>query len=393
MSISNNKPKSKQDLKTTASSATDNAKSARDLSAVENDFVVESDSANPPAQESVVAATEQTTSDELSFVHDAVLLQETVAAVLGVKSLPKQTDDAGQNSLQMSGIYVDATFGRGGHSRLLLSQLADDATLIVFDKDPTAISVAHELANSDSRVKVVHDSFATLTDSLAAMGITQVDGLMADLGISSPQIDDGSRGFSFMRDGAVDMRMDTSRGQSVAEWLEKVDDENLANVLYEFGEERHSRRIARAIKQMDSYESTLELAEVIKVAHPNWQRGKHPATQSFQAMRIFINNELGDVDDFLEQSIPILKSGGQLAVISFHSLEDRRIKQFLQRHSKGQYPEDENLPMPPKRLRYFSKPKRVGPSKAEISQNPRSRSAWLRLATRTDTDYVADVQP
>ena len=393
MSISNNKPKSKQDLKTTASSATDNAKSARDLSAVENDFVVESDSANSPAQEPVAAITEQTTSDELSFVHDAVLLQETVAAVLGVKSLPKQTDDAGQNSLQMSGIYVDATFGRGGHSRLLLSQLADDATLIVFDKDPTAISVAHELANSDSRVKVVHDSFATLTDSLAAMGITQVDGLMADLGISSPQIDDGSRGFSFMRDGAVDMRMDTSRGQSVAEWLEKVDDENLANVLYEFGEERHSRRIARAIKQMDSYESTLELAEVIKVAHPNWQRGKHPATQSFQAMRIFINNELGDVDDFLEQSIPILKSGGQLAVISFHSLEDRRIKQFLQRHSKGQYPEDENLPMPPKRPRYFSKPKRVGPSKAEISQNPRSRSAWLRLATRTDTDYVADVQP
>ena len=393
MSISNNKPKSKQDLKTTASSATDNAKSARDLSAMENDFVVESDSANSPAQESVAAITEQTTSDELSFVHDAVLLQETVAAVLGVKSLPKQTDDAGQNSLQMSGIYVDATFGRGGHSRLLLSQLADDATLIVFDKDPTAISVAHELANSDSRVKVVHDSFATLTDSLAAMGITQVDGLMADLGISSPQIDDGSRGFSFMRDGAVDMRMDTSRGQSVAEWLEKVDDETLANVLYEFGEERHSRRIARAIKQMDSYESTLELAEVIKVAHPNWQRGKHPATQSFQAMRIFINNELGDVDDFLEQSIPILKSGGQLAVISFHSLEDRRIKQFLQRHSKGQYPEDENLPMPPKRPRYFSKPKRVGPSKAEISQNPRARSAWLRLATRTEIDYVADGNP
>ena len=334
-------------------------------------------------------------SDKLSFVHDAVLLQEAVAAVLGVKALPKQTDDAeqssdNQSSLKMSGIYVDATFGRGGHSHLLLNQLADDATLIVFDKDPTAISVAQALANTDSRVKVVHDSFATLTDSLAAMGIKQVDGLMADLGISSPQIDDGSRGFSFMRDGAVDMRMDTSRGQSVAQWLETVDDETLANVLYEFGEERHSRRIARAIKQMDSYDSTLALAEVIKVAHPNWQRGKHPATQSFQAMRIFINNELGDVDNFLEQSIPILKSGGQLAVISFHSLEDRRIKQFLQRHSKGQYPEDENLPMPPKRPRYFSKPKRVGPSKTEVSHNPRSRSAWLRMATRTDTDYVAD---
>jgi len=327
------------------------------------------------------------TSDELSFVHDAVLLQETVAAVLGVKSLPKQTDGNNQDSLNISGIYVDATFGRGGHSRLLLSQLADDATLIVFDKDPTAISVAQELASKDSRVRVVHDSFATLTDSLAAMGISEVDGLMADLGISSPQIDDGSRGFSFMRDGAVDMRMDTSRGQSVAEWLEKVDDETLANVLYEFGEERHSRRIARAIKQMEGYDSTLELAEVIKVAHPNWQRGKHPATQSFQAMRIFINNELGDVDDFLAQSIPILKPGGQLAVISFHSLEDRRIKQFLQRHSKGQYPEDENLPMPPNRPRYFSKPKRVGPSKAETSQNPRARSAWLRLATRTNTAY------
>ena len=398
MSILNNKPKitpnTKQDSKMNPSLATVNAASVAELSAVENDFVVESDSTNQLNQESV---TDKASSDELSFVHDAVLLQETVAAVLGVKALPKQTDDAeqsngNQNSLQMSGIYVDATFGRGGHSRLLLSQLADDATLIVFDKDPTAISVARELAKTDSRVKVVHDSFATLTDSLAAMGITQVDGLMADLGISSPQIDDGSRGFSFMRDGAVDMRMDTSRGQSVAEWLEKVDDETLANVLYEFGEERHSRRIARAIKQMDSYDSTLALAEVIKVAHPNWQRGKHPATQSFQAMRIFINNELGDVDDFLEQSIPILKAGGQLAVISFHSLEDRRIKQFLQRHSKGQYPEDENLPMPPKRPRYFSKPKRVGPSKAETSQNPRARSAWLRMATRTDTDYLPSVE-
>ncbi|MEN6671036.1 16S rRNA (cytosine(1402)-N(4))-methyltransferase RsmH [Psychrobacter sp. B38] len=331
------------------------------------------------------------TSDTPEFVHDAVLLPETVAAVLGVKSLPTTKEGAAaQNSLQASGIYVDATFGRGGHSRLLLSQLADDAQLIVFDKDPTAIGVAKALASTDSRVHVVHDSFATLTSSLAGLGITQVDGLMADLGISSPQIDDGSRGFSFMRDGAVDMRMDTSRGQSVAEWLERVDDETLANVLYEFGEERHSRRIARAIKQMDSYDSTLELAEVIKVAHPNWQRGKHPATQSFQAMRIFINNELGDVDDFLEQSIPILKSGGQLAVISFHSLEDRRIKQFLQRHSKGQYPEDENLPMPPKRPRYFSKPKRVGPSSAETKQNPRARSAWLRMATRTDSEYLPD---
>ncbi|MDV2859314.1 16S rRNA (cytosine(1402)-N(4))-methyltransferase RsmH [Psychrobacter sp. CAM01] len=381
MSTLNDKPNKKQNSTSTRkqspSLATDPAKSAADLSAVTPDT----------AQPTRDGASACAAASEQRFVHDAVLLQETVAAVLGVKSLPKRTDDALQPSLQMSGIYVDATFGRGGHSRLLLSHLSDDATLVVFDKDPTAIAVAQELAASDSRVKVVHDSFATLTDSLAALDIDQVDGLMADLGISSPQIDDGSRGFSFMRDGAVDMRMDTSRGQSVAEWLEQVDDETLANVLYEFGEERHSRRIARAIKQMDSYESTLELAEVIKTAHPNWQRGKHPATQSFQAMRIFINNELGDVDDFLAQSIPILKAGGQLAVISFHSLEDRRIKQFLQRHSKGQYPEDDNLPMPPKRPRYFGKPKRIGPSKAEVSHNPRARSAWLRLATRSDVEY------
>jgi 16S rRNA (cytosine1402-N4)-methyltransferase len=392
VSLSKSKSKPTPNSNAHASSAADHAESATNLSSVEAHSAqnLTEESRQHIAQES---GEDCATSDELSFIHDAVLLPETVAAVLGVKSLPPQKDAAkGQNSLQMSGIYVDATFGRGGHSRLLLSHLADDAKLIVFDKDPTAISVAKELASTDSRVHVVHDSFATLTSSLAALGITQVDGLMADLGISSPQIDDGSRGFSFMRDGAVDMRMDTSRGQSVAEWLEKVDDETLANVLYEFGEERHSRRIARAIKQMDSYESTLELAEVIKIAHPNWQRGKHPATQSFQAMRIFINNELGDVDDFLAQSIPILKPGGQLAVISFHSLEDRRIKQFLQRHSKGQYPEDENLPMPPKRPRYFSKPKRVGPSKAEISHNPRSRSAWLRLATRTDSDYLPDVE-
>jgi 16S rRNA (cytosine1402-N4)-methyltransferase len=392
VSLSKSKSKPTPNSNANDSSAADHAESATNLSSVEAHSAqnLTEESRQHIAQES---GEDCATSDELSFIHDAVLLPETVAAVLGVKSLPPQKDATkGQNSLQMSGIYVDATFGRGGHSRLLLSHLADDAKLIVFDKDPTAISVAKELASTDSRVHVVHDSFATLTSSLAALGITQVDGLMADLGISSPQIDDGSRGFSFMRDGAVDMRMDTSRGQSVAEWLEKVDDETLANVLYEFGEERHSRRIARAIKQMDSYESTLELAEVIKIAHPNWQRGKHPATQSFQAMRIFINNELGDVDDFLAQSIPILKPGGQLAVISFHSLEDRRIKQFLQRHSKGQYPEDENLPMPPKRPRYFSKPKRVGPSKAEISHNPRSRSAWLRLATRTDSDYLPDVE-
>ena len=316
------------------------------------------------------------------FSHITVLLEETVAMVLGVKKLtdvPKQS---------ISGIYVDATFGRGGHSRLLLEYLADDACLVVFDKDPEAIAVAQDLAQADARIKVVHDSFASLSDSLMALGIDKIDGLMADLGVSSPQLDDGARGFSFMRDGAVDMRMDTTRGEPVSVWLARVSVDELADVLFEYGEERHSRRIARAIKAMENYDSTLALAEVIKAAHPNWQKGKHPATQSFQAMRIFINNELGDVDDFLEQSIRVLKAGGELAVISFHSLEDRRIKQFLQRHSRGQYEEDAHLPMPPVRPKYFGKPKRVAPSDAEVKANPRARSAWLRGATRSDVAWV-----
>lgn len=319
------------------------------------------------------------------FSHTTVLLEETVAMVLGVKTLadvPKRS---------VSGIYVDATFGRGGHSRLLLEYLADDACLVVFDKDPEAIAVAQDLAQADARIKVVHDSFASLTDSLVTLGIDKVDGLMADLGVSSPQLDDGARGFSFMRDGAVDMRMDTTRGEPVSAWLTRVSADELADVLFEYGEERHSRRIARAIKAMESYDSTLALAEVIKQAHPNWQKGKHPATQSFQAMRIFINNELGDVDEFLTQSIDVLKAGGELAVISFHSLEDRRIKQFLQRHSRGQYDEDAHLPMPPVRPKYFGKPKRVAPSDTEVKANPRARSAWLRGATRSDVAWVGDV--
>lgn len=322
---------------------------------------------------------------DVGYSHHAVLLEETVAAVLGLPSFDKKTLENHKD--KRSGIFVDATFGRGGHSRLLLKHLAEDARLLVFDKDPEAVAVANELAKSDSRVTVIHDSFATLTEQCRRLAIEQVDGVMADLGISSPQIDDGSRGFSFMRDGAVDMRMDTSRGVAVSEWLQSVDVDTLADVLYEFGEERHSRRIARAIKEMPNYDSTLELAEVIKTAHPNWQKGKHPATQSFQAMRIFINNELGDVDSFLAQSLPVLAPDAWLAVISFHSLEDRRIKQFLQRHSRGQYPEDENLPMPPQRPRYFRKPKRVGPSTQEVQNNPRARSAWLRAAQRTNVAY------
>lgn len=317
------------------------------------------------------------------FTHQTVLLNETVACLLGVADLADLT-------APKAGVYVDATFGRGGHSQLLLKHLSDDSTLIVFDKDPQAIQVAHKLAQTDPRVKVVHDSFANLQHHLMALGFAQVDGVMADLGVSSPQLDDGARGFSFMRDGAVDMRMDTTKGMSVGQWLSTVDESTLADVLYEYGEERHSRRIARAIKQMESYNSTLELAEVIKQAHPNWQKGKHPATQSFQAMRIFINNELGDVKRFLDETLTVLKAGGVLAVISFHSLEDRIIKQFLNNHSRGRHEGDDKLPMPPKRPKYFDKPYRIAPTDDEIKHNLRARSAYLRGAIRRDEPRQTD---
>ncbi len=314
-----------------------------------------------------------------ALTHQTVLLEQTVAMVLGVADLSMLTKHS------QTGVYVDATFGRGGHSRLLLEYLAPDARLVVFDKDVQAIAVAQQLAQQDKRVMVVHDSFAHLLDNLHRLGIDKVDGLMADLGVSSPQLDDGSRGFSFMRDGVVDMRMDTSRGESVGEWLQRVDEQTLADVLYRYGEERHSRRIAKAIKAMDNYHSTVALAEVIKQAHPKWQKGKHPATQSFQAMRIFINNELDDIASFLEQSIEALKVNGHLAVISFHSLEDRLIKQFLNNHSRGRWEGDDKLPIMPVRPKYFEKPSRICPSAAQIEHNSRARSAYLRGAKRTTT--------
>lgn len=310
------------------------------------------------------------------FTHETVLLTQTVDCVLG-------------HDQSATRIFVDATFGRGGHSRLLLNKISKDSRLIVFDKDPEAITVAKQMAQHDQRIMVVHDSFANLSHNLHQLGINVVHGIMADLGVSSPQLDDGRRGFSFMKDGVVDMRMDTTQGQSVAEWLTVVDEDTLANVLFEYGEERYSRRIAKAIKQMDNYHSTLALAETIKQAHPNWKKGKHPATQSFQAMRIFINNELGDIDKFLQQSLQVLAPHGRLAIISFHSLEDRRIKQFLQKHSKGYYPEDEHLPIPPARPKYLTKPERIAPSADEISANPRARSAWLRCSSRTELPFAS----
>ena len=301
--------------------------------------------------------------------HISVLLHETVDGVL-----------AGRDT----GIYVDATFGRGGHTRLLLSQLDQDARVYAFDKDPQALEVAAQLEQEDSRFRIIHASFADIQAELARIGITEVDGIMADLGVSSPQLDQAERGFSFMQDGPLDMRMDNSQGPTAAQWLLEIEEEKLANIIYQYGEERYSRRIAKAIKQAGEITTTAQLAEIVKTAHPKWEKHKHPATRSFQAIRIAINKELDDIEKFLPQAVELLKATGQLAVISFHSLEDRLIKQFIQKESS--LAEDSGWGMPQAQVdtRRLKKVSRVRASEAEIKANPRSRSAWLRVAERLE---------
>ena len=299
--------------------------------------------------------------------HISVLLHETVDAVLADRN---------------TGIYVDATFGRGGHTRLLLAKLDAQARVYAFDKDPQALAVAAELAQQDSRFQIIHASFADMQQALNDLGVTQVDGLMADLGVSSPQLDQAERGFSFMKDGPLDMRMDNSQGPTAAEWLVDIEEEALANVIFQYGEERYSRRIAKAIKEAGYIETTAQLAEIVKVAHPKWEKNKHAATRTFQAIRIAINKELEDIENFLPQAVEVLKPEGRLAVISFHSLEDRLIKQFIQKESS--LPEDSGwgLPQQQQDTRRLKKISRVRASDEEVKANPRSRSAWLRVAER-----------
>ena len=301
--------------------------------------------------------------------HISVLLHEPVDGVL-----------AGRDT----GIYVDATFGRGGHTRLLLSKLDQNARVYAFDKDPQALEVAAQLEQEDSRFRIIHASFADIQAELARIGITEVDGIMADLGVSSPQLDQAERGFSFMQDGPLDMRMDNSQGPTAAQWLLEIEEEKLANIIYQYGEERYSRRIAKAIKQAGEITTTAQLAEIVKTAHPKWEKHKHPATRSFQAIRIAINKELDDIETFLPQAVELLKATGQLAVISFHSLEDRLIKQFIQKESS--LAEDSGWGMPQAQVdtRRLKKVSRVRASEAEIKANPRSRSAWLRVAERLE---------
>lgn len=301
--------------------------------------------------------------------HISVLLHETVDGVL-----------AGRDT----GIFVDATFGRGGHTKLLLSKLDQNARVYAFDKDPQALEVAAQLEQEDPRFKIIHASFADIQAELINIGITEVDGIMADLGVSSPQLDQAERGFSFMQDGPLDMRMDNSQGLTAAEWLLEIEEEKLANIIFQYGEERYSRRIAKAIKSAGEITTTAQLAEIVKVAHPKWEKHKHPATRTFQAIRIAINKELDDIETFLPQAVELLKVQGQLAVISFHSLEDRLIKQFIQKEST--LAEDHGWGMPQAQIdtRRLKKVSRIRASEAEVKANPRSRSAWLRVAERLE---------
>ncbi|ELW76781.1 16S rRNA (cytosine(1402)-N(4))-methyltransferase RsmH [Acinetobacter bereziniae] len=301
--------------------------------------------------------------------HISVLLHETVDALL-----------AGRNT----GIYVDGTFGRGGHTRLLLSKLDENSKVYAFDKDPQALEVAYQLEKEDPRFKIIHASFADLQQELNQLDIYQVDGIMADLGVSSPQLDQAERGFSFMHDGPLDMRMDNSQGQTAAEWLLDVEEEHLANIIFQYGEERYSRRIAKAIKQAGYIETTGKLAEIVKVAHPKWEKNKHAATRTFQAIRIEINKELDDVHTFLPQAVDLLKSNARLAVISFHSLEDRIIKQFIQKESTLAEDNGWGLPQKVQDTRRLKKIDRIRASEEEVKMNPRSRSAWLRVAERLE---------
>ncbi|WOE31057.1 MULTISPECIES: 16S rRNA (cytosine(1402)-N(4))-methyltransferase RsmH [unclassified Acinetobacter] len=299
--------------------------------------------------------------------HISVLLHETVDALL-----------AGRNT----GVYIDATFGRGGHTRLLLSKLDQHARVYAFDKDPQALAVAAELEQQDSRFTIIHASFADLQSQLNHLGINAVDGIMADLGVSSPQLDQAERGFSFMKDGPLDMRMDNSQGPTAAEWLLQIDEEDLANVIFKYGEERYSRRIAKAIKHAGYIDTTAQLAEIVKVAHPKWEKNKHAATRTFQAIRIAINKELEDIEVFLPQAVDVLEVDARLAVISFHSLEDRLIKQFIQKESTLAEDNGWGLPQQVIDTRRLKKVARIRASEEEVKANPRSRSAWLRVAEK-----------
>jgi 16S rRNA (cytosine1402-N4)-methyltransferase len=304
--------------------------------------------------------------------HRTVLLDEAVDALV------TRTD----------GIYIDGTFGRGGHSRAVLSKLGDEGRLIAFDKDPLAIATAQQI--QDSRFSIVHDSFAALRDAASERGVARVAGVLLDLGVSSPQVDDPGRGFSFRAEGPLDMRMDPTRGESAAEWLARATVQELTEVIRDYGEERFAFQIAKALvarraesERLGPLVSTSELAEIVGHVVKTREKGKDPATRTFQAIRIHINQELAELQVVLEAALALLEQGGRLVVISFHSLEDRIVKRFMQAHASTPAIDRRlpiravDLPSPPLRI-----VGRVFASDAEVAANPRARSAVMRIAER-----------
>lgn len=311
------------------------------------------------------------------FQHRTVLLDQAVDAL----AISGERAD---------GVYIDGTFGRGGHSRKILERLTARGRLIAFDKDPQAIATARTI--SDQRFEILHNSFATMGDALETRGITQVDGVLLDLGISSPQVDDATRGFSFRTDGPLDMRMDTTRGRSAADWLASETEEKIEKVIRDYGEERFAFQIAKAIvagRAIEPISSTRQLAQIVARAVKTREKGKDPATRTFQAIRIFINQELEELEIGLKQAFRHLAPHGRLVVISFHSLEDRIVKRFMAAKANVPQP-DRRLPiravdLPQAEMKLLS---RMKPSAAEIAGNPRARSAVMRVAEQSPAKIV-----
>ena len=290
--------------------------------------------------------------------------------------------------IQHDGLYLDCTFGRGGHSRAILAELGASGRLIGFDRDPSAVAVARNLAQEDPRFEIVHTAFSELETALDSLAVSRVRGILMDLGVSSPQLDEAERGFSFQTDGPLDMRMDPTAGESAADWIARADADEIAHVLWVFGEERFSRRIARAIveaRELAPIVTTTQLSQIVTSAQPKKDQNKHPATRSFQGIRLYINGELTEVEQGLEAAMNRLEVGGRLAVISFHSLEDRLVKRALRdasRPPKG----DPRMPLPDSvaqpKLKLVGKAIKASPD--ELYLNPRARSAVLRIAERTE---------
>jgi 16S rRNA (cytosine1402-N4)-methyltransferase len=304
--------------------------------------------------------------------HLTVLLKEAVDALV----------------TRADGVYVDGTFGRGGHSRAILGRLSEGGRLIAFDKDPLAIATAATI--EDPRFSIVHESFASLRDAVASSGVGRVSGVLLDLGVSSPQLDDPERGFSFRADGPLDMRMDPTRGESAADWLARATLQELTEVIRDYGEERFAFQIAKALvarraesERLGPLDSTGELAQIVANVVKTREKGKDPATRTFQAIRIHVNQELADLQAVLEAALATLEQGGRLVVISFHSLEDRIVKRFMQAHASAPAIDRRlpiravDLPSPPLKLLG-----RVFASDEEVAANPRARSAVMRVAER-----------